>query len=90
MPKPLLLEAAPAVAAQHGEDVGAAEQHRQLVVGDAAQEVHGRSRGGREALETGPIAPVAGDHDGEVRPLPGQPRRGLDQARRSPCAARAG
>ena len=50
-----------------------------VVAGDAAQEVHGRFRGGREALETGAIAPVAGDHDGEVRPLPGQPRRGFDQ-----------
>ena len=53
----LLLEPAPAVAAQHGEHVAAAVERGQVVVGDATEEPHRRLLLGRDALEPLAVAP---------------------------------
>ena len=72
-PEALLFQTRPAVAAQHGEDVARSVYRGEVVIGDAAEEVHRGTLLGRDALEPGPIAPFPGDHDLQVRTCRAQP-----------------
>src|SRR5439155_4311650 len=63
----LLLEAAPSVAAQHGEGVAAPVERRKAFVVDPAQQSNRCRTAPDEALEAGPVPAAAGDGHGEVR-----------------------
>jgi hypothetical protein len=78
-PEPLLLEAAPARAAAHGEHVGAPVEKRQVGVGHAPEEVDGGAGGRRQPGEAGGVAAAAGDGDGEPATAAGQAVGGLDE-----------
>ena len=75
----LLLEAAPAIAAQHREDVAGGVDRRQVVVGDSTEEPHRRLLLGRDAFEPLAVASPARDRDLEVGPRGDEARRGLEQ-----------
>ena len=73
----LLLEPAPAVAAQHGEHVAHAVERGQVVVGDAAEEPDRRCCSARHAFEPLAVAAAAADGDLEVGRSWREARRGV-------------
>ena len=80
----LLLEPEPAVAAQHGEDVGQRRTARgQVVVGDPAEEAHRGAAASGQALEAGAVAAGAGDDHHQVGPgrRPAGPRRAMSTSK---------
>ncbi len=65
-PESLLFEAEPPVAAQHGEDVGRADQSGQVCVGHPAEQSHRRAVLGDPAGQALGVAAAAGDGHGQV------------------------
>ena len=88
--EPLLLEAGPPGAAEHGEHVGAPYSGRQVGVGHATEQPYRRADRLDEAFEPGRVAAAATDGDLQARVTigAGGPRRG--SARPCPCGARGG
>ena len=75
----LLLEAGPAVAAQHGVHVAATVEARQVVVAHASDHPHGSARRRDQPVEPSAIAPAPADRDGEIGVPRRELRRRLDQ-----------
>ena len=71
----LLLEARPPVAAEHGVDVAAAVEAREVVVAHPAEHPHRRAGALDQAIEPPAVAPAAADGDGEVGVAGGELRR---------------